>query len=159
MSKLEVIGDGTIRVGNTLYNVRNFLTIEKHTFAYNEHENESYGIRLTPPQVERSFEGSNGSFVLLAYTEDEKELREKDFELTILALEEKQQKMMCFTILSEITELNHVIKTSFQFEGESVKVYMNGIRQSLGEDFNFLSDKEIVIRKRFDAGTKFIIEN
>jgi hypothetical protein len=161
MSILNVIGNGFVQVDNTLYNLRNYLTVEKYTFGYDEAQGSAYGIRLIPPHADKeSYEnGVSGSFFLLTYPEDEKEKWEEDFNIVIAALEEKQKKVYSFTILDEVTEQNHIIKTPFQFEGDTVSVYKNGIRQSFGDDFNYLSNYEIVIRNSFDAETKFIIEN
>ncbi|MES2827836.1 MAG: hypothetical protein V4687_06770 [Bacteroidota bacterium] len=161
MSKINVIGNGFVQVDNTLYNLRNYLTVEKYTYGYDEAQGTAYGIRLTPPHADKvSYEnGVAGSFFLSTYSENEKEQFEDDFYLLITALEHKQKRVHSFAIVYEVTERNHIITTPFEFDGSTVRVYIDGLRQSFGFDFNYLSNNEIVILDPFSAGTKFIIED
>lgn len=159
MGKLNAIGHGFVQVDNTLYNLRNYLTIEKYTFESEEASGTAYGIRLTPANTDTELYGNavSGSFFLLTYSEDEREQFEEDFELVIAVLEHKVIKEYSFKIVTEVTERNHIIKTPFEFDGDKVSVYMNGLRQSIGFDFNYLSNNEIVIFQPFGPNTKFII--
>ena len=53
MSKINAIGHGFVQVDNTLYNLRNYLTIEKYTFGSEEAQGTAYGIRLIPPHADK----------------------------------------------------------------------------------------------------------
>jgi hypothetical protein len=160
MSKIKAIGNGFVQVDNTLYNLRHYLTVEKYTFGYEEAQGTAYGIRLTPPHTDKESYGNgvSGSFFLLTYSEDEQDQFDEDFELVIELIEHKAKRVYSFKILTEVTERNHIIKTPFEFDGDLVSVYMNGLRQSIGFDFNYLSNKEILILNPFGPEAKFIIE-
>lgn len=90
MSKLKVIGNCFIQVEETLYNLKGFKEIEKHTFGIGENPPSDYGIRFTPLVASKeSYEnGVDGSFIMTEYTEEEIEEWESDFELIISALSE-----------------------------------------------------------------------
>ena len=74
MGKINAIGNGFLQIDNTLYNLRNYLTVEKYIFWSEEFQGTAYGIRLTPPHADKeSYEnGVSGSFFLLTYSADEK---------------------------------------------------------------------------------------
>jgi hypothetical protein len=67
VSKINAIGHGFVQVDNTLYNLRNYLTIEKYTFESEEASRTAYGIRLTPANTDTELYGNgvSGSFFFI----------------------------------------------------------------------------------------------
>ena len=84
MRKIKVLKGNWIEIANSAMNLNSFSNVRKGRLGIDEGGDEPYIIEVT--ELQKNADGSNNTYVIATYKEDEKKLWEEDYASIIAAL-------------------------------------------------------------------------